>query len=272
MTDEPTSSNEPESGHPPTETMRTPRGQTYRKCAACGMYVPAHMEVCPECGAYEDEPEAPLAEEAPNAILSSAVVGVLLVALLVISLAPRPETSNASAGEDGVTSPEPRIENPEPEPRPEPDPRPKPDPEPEPEPRPQPEPQPEPEPTPFNPIVPTPTPTPAPPPPTPTPAPRSPTLELKDQLIQEYGAQLDESHPFAEEGQFIRLTLRDGRTPSGTIVRLERQQLLLETETGRVWIVFRQLAPESRIRVDRGERNAHIEEKALQEVLRRLQE
>jgi hypothetical protein len=90
--------------------------------------------------------------------------------------------------------------------------------------------------------------------------------------MEDFGRQLDESHPFAEEGQFIRLDLRDGRNISGTIVTMENQQLLLETEVGRRWIVYRQLAPASRIRVDRGERNAHIEEKALQEVLRRLQE
>jgi type IV secretory pathway VirB10-like protein len=230
------------------------------------MFIGSDATVCPECGAFEDETVPPVAEAKYNIILGIVVAAVALLALLAISTSPNGKEQQ----DNGIPSLQ--VED-VPPPTPVPTPTPvvvlQPTPVPQIKPTPKPNPVP-PTPTPFNPAPPTPTPVP-PPKPTPTPR-RSRTLELKDQLIEEYRQALDESHPMSKQGEFIRLTLTDGRNVSGTIDKKDNQQLLLDTETGKMIIVYRQLVTESRIRVDMSERNARLEEKALQEVLRRLQD
>jgi len=253
----------------------TPKQGTYRICEACGMYWDASQESCPECGAYEDEVVPPISNGKHAMILSIVMALILCLSMAVISLSSNQNGDRAGAlpslsGEEPGNSPTPTPGNiisllPTPTPIPQ---RPKPTATPKPIP---PTPVPVvPTPTPFNPIPPTPTPVPARPTPTPTPR-KSRTLELKEQLMEEFRVKLDETHPVAGPGDFVRLTLADGRIASGTIVRKDNTQLLLETPAGRIWIVYRNLVTESRIRVDDGERNARLEEKALQEVLRRLQ-
>jgi hypothetical protein len=89
--------------------------------------------------------------------------------------------------------------------------------------------------------------------------------------MDEFRADLDERFPMAKEGEFVRLTLRDNRTVGGTILRMEPNQLSLQTSSGQRWVVYRQLSRESRMRVDNGERETWVEEQALEEVLKRIQ-
>ncbi|MCH8511706.1 MAG: hypothetical protein LAT83_08625 [Kiritimatiellae bacterium] len=73
-----------------------------------------------------------------------------------------------------------------------------------------------------------------------------------------------------EEGQFARLTLTDGHVISGVIQQIGAVQLRITLpDTGDQPIMFRQLSQESRIRVDRNERAALIQERATEEALRR---
>ncbi len=258
-----------EDSPPPADTKGT-----YIICEACGMYWDPTSEVCPECGAFADEVVPPLANKKHALILSVVMAVILCLSLVAITVSSNesdhrsgslPNVDGEGMGDIPTPTPGTSIE-PLPTPTPAPV-RPKPTATPKPAPTPVPV---APTPTPFNPIAPTPTPVPAQPTPTPTPR-KSKTLELKEQLMEEFRVKLDETHPLAGPGDFVRLTLGDGRIVSGTIVRKDNTQLLLETPAGRIWIVYRNLVTESRIRVDEGERNARLEEKALQEVLRRLQ-
>jgi hypothetical protein len=241
------------------EPVQAPQG-SYRLCEACGMFIPVDADLCPECGAAADEDEAPLPNSAYHLGLSFVLGLILLSALFVLSRdrgeARRVELEqfNRLSTAGGTTG----VPGPSPTPVPA-------------------TPTPVPKPTatsiPFNPgmfeATPTPRPPPTPPPPTPTPK-RSRTLELKDELSLEYTRQLDENLPIAKMESFVRLTLTDGQVHSGTIKGQSPQGLLLGSSEGQVWLDFRQLVPESRLRVDASARASWVEEKTLQEVLRRL--
>ncbi|MDA3872787.1 MAG: hypothetical protein PF795_02370, partial [Kiritimatiellae bacterium] len=104
----------------------------------------------------------------------------------------------------------------------------------------------------------------------PEPAPRPlSTLDLRDQLAEEYTRELDEKYPMAEIGDAVELTFTDNRTIRGRIRRFETQELILETAIGQRGVLYRQLSRESRMRVDKMERNTWAQEKAVQEVLNR---
>jgi hypothetical protein len=137
---------------------------------------------------------------------------------------------------------------------------------------------PTPTPPPFNPedlgLAPAPTPVPRPVP-TPTLAPPTPTpvpsmLVIKDQLKRDMRRNLDEKAPVAKPGEDVTLTFRNNRSITGTLLRLEARQFQLQTSTGAQWFPYRQLLLESRLRVDASERETWLEERALEEVLKRL--
>lgn len=261
MTDDPASLG----GQPPAES--------YRTCSACGCAVHQACPCCPECGAYPGEAYPPSADVKVNLTLCILLGLILVLALLVLSrnrdAAARAEAekfSRISPSADSGERPPPAIPDP-PAPLPTATPT-----------------LPPPTPIPFNPadMAPKPTPVPRPtaaplptrPPPTPTPDPvptRSRTLDLKDQLAEEFRQELDEKMPMAKQGDYVRLTLRDNRVVSGSISRMDSNQLALQTSSGQRWILYRQLSRESRIRVDQSERDTWVEEKALEEVLKRLQ-
>ena len=81
---------------------------------------------------------------------------------------------------------------------------------------------------------------------------------------------LDERLPFARVGESINLTLLNNYRIRGTLIRLDARQLQLRTATGTQVIPYRQLSTDSRLRVDESERDTWLEERALEEVLRRL--
>lgn len=235
------------------------------------MFVPREMPICPECGAYADEVVPPVPDPKPNMVITALLALILILCLAALSrdrgeMRARERTAAMRLSVRSPGDPTIPEETATPEPLPEATPTPSPTPTPLP---------PTPTPIPFRPEDPEPSPTPVPTaaPPTPTPAPkRSRTLELKDQLVEEYREQLDQRHPRAEVGDYIRLTLTDGRGVGGTIDAMDGQQLQLKTPTGNVRLLYRQLSRESRLRVDESERNAFLEERALEEVLRRLRE
>jgi hypothetical protein len=241
---------------------------SYRLCEACGVFIPMDAELCPECGASEEEDESPLPNPAFNLSLTVVVALIMLAALFVLAQGREAARTNERKIRSrlSVTGPLPPPSTPTPRPTPLPPPTPVPPP-------PTPTPRPKPTPIPFTPdmfgATPTPLPTPVP---SPTPTPRSRTLELKDQLTLEFTQKLNEQLPLANVEDFVHLTMADGRTKvSGTIKSMSPQQLQLATPEGLRWIVYRQLAPDSRLRVDANERATWVEERALQEVLRRLQ-
>jgi hypothetical protein len=88
----------------------------------------------------------------------------------------------------------------------------------------------------------------------------------------EYRSQLDRNYPFAMPGEQVTLNTLNGDEEQGEILRMEEEQILLSTGRGEIRIPYRKLDPASRIRVDRREREAQLEEKALEEVIRRLRE
>lgn len=258
MTDDSEASN----GNPPS--------QSCYHCTACGCAVHQSRVCCPECGAFPGEETAPSADLKINLSLSLLLGVILCIALLALSRN-REEAARAEAEKfsrlnitlDPNGQPPPVVAQSTPTPVPTAIPLP-----------------PTPTPIPFKPedLAPKPGPTPRPlptsVPPTPTPIPeptRSSTLDLKDQLAEEYRRELDEKLPIAKAGDYIRLTLLDKRAISGTISRMDANQLALQTTAGQRWILYRQLARESRMRVDKSERDTWVEEKALEEVLKRLQ-
>ncbi len=253
-----------------------PSHESYRGCSACGCKYHQSRDCCPECGAYPGEEHCPSADIKLNLTLSLLLGLILLIALFALSRDRKGAAAmekekfsrivineNAMEGAPKEVTPPPVI--------------------------------PTVTPIPVVPVAPTPTPlppgvnpfkatpTPKPPPvptpvpqatatPTPVPEPTRPsTLDLKDQLADEFRKDLDTKLPLAKVGEYIRLTLRDNRTISGNITRLDNNQLALQSTSGTRWIPFRQLSRESRMRVDKSERETWVEEQALQEVLKRLQ-
>jgi len=248
--------------------------QSYRECVACGCQVHHSRDSCPECGAFPHEDYPPTADSKVTAILTSVLVGFLVLALFGLSRNKQEaakleaekfsrlelqETPTPVADKSHfLTSPTPTevplvVSTPLPL---------------------------TPTPIPFRPedfhSKPTPRPKPqatrVPVAPTPVPQPTRPsTLELKDQLADEFRTDLDNRFPMAKEGEYIRLTTLENRSMSGTIVTMEANQLALNSTRGQQWIVYRRLSRESRMRVDKSERETWVEEKALEEVLKRLQ-
>lgn len=238
---------------------------SYWICRACHCRVHWETEACPECGAYPEERDPPHPERGLHVLM-----GLLLVALLggALFLLSRDREAARAAEREQMTRLMPVTGD-----------------EPDPvvaataTPTPQPAvatatPVPTPTPLPFNPedlgLEPEPTvrPTPVPAPPTPTPVPSM--LDIKDQIKEEMAEDLDQRLPLANIGDPVTLTLRSNRTLSGTLLRLEARQLQLQSTTGAQWIPYRQLSPESRLQVDPSEREAWLEERALEEVLKRL--
>lgn len=257
---------------------------SYGTCPGCGLYIHHAQDQCPECGALAHETGTTHPRHPGTPFFTLVVAGIVAVCLYMLSrdkqefaaaeLArfrrltgeqvqrprPRPPAQPPVAPPSGgIPDPEPAPVPPPatpaplpfapetaevpPAPEPEPDPEPVPDPEPEPEP--ELEPEPEPEPAPLT------------------------TLELRDQLAEEYTRDLDERFPMAEIGAVVELTLSDNRTIRGRIRRFDSQEVILETAIGLRGVPYRQLSRESRMRVDRGERNTWAQERAVQEVLNR---
>ncbi|MDF3127632.1 hypothetical protein P0Y35_00340 [Kiritimatiellaeota bacterium B1221] len=254
----------------------SPSRESYRECSACGCKYHQSRDCCPECGAYPGEAHCPSADVKLNLTLSLLLGLILLIALFALSrdragaaAMEKEKFSRIKISEEGapgeIEVPPPPVEHPTATPMPLP-------------------PTPTPLPRGVNPFKATPTPKPPPPAPKPTPVPqptatptpvpeptRPSTLDLKDQLADSFRNELDSKMPLAKAGDYIRLTLRDNRTISGNITRLENNQLALQSTSGTRWIPFRQLSRESRMRVDKSERETWVEEQALQEVLKRLQ-
>ena len=226
------------------------------------MWIPARLDLCPECGAYRDETTPPQPNRTYDLLLTLTVGGVLLAALVILAIrSPLPVDPDPSSS---LLAPE-AFPTPTPTPWPTPTPLP----------QPTPTPLPRPTPTPFNPILVAATPTPVPtatPIPLPTPTPNSRTFELRDRILLEYRSQLDRNYPFAMPGEQVTLNTLNGDEEQGEILRMEEEQILLSTGRGEIRIPYRKLDPASRIRVDRREREAQLEEKALEEVIRRLRE
>jgi len=244
------------------------REGSYRVCEACGAYIPKDAHPCPECGADEDEDLAPLPIRQYDWMLFMVLSALLLAALLLLSR----NREAARALEDQVNNKlRPIEEGGAPAPTPTPKAPPKPTATPLPLPTPTPKPPPTPTPIPFTPemfgATPTPTSTPIP---TPTPK-RSKTLELRDQIAQEFRKTLNTEYPRAKVGDPVRLTTVDGRVFNGTVMAYGNQQVQVNLPEGPKYFMFRQLEPQSRLRVDPSERETWVEEKALEEVLKRLQ-
>jgi hypothetical protein len=251
-----------------------PAPGTYRLCDACGVYVPAEADPCPECGAdIGDVLAVPDRHTYGGIWLGLVVVALLVLSLLALSSdrQARREAERAlrnALASEALRDPQGPIPTPVPTPVPSPLPTPTPLPVTEPTARPSPVPTvawtevfgatPTPEPT----AIPEATPV----------AVRSSTLQLKDQLIAEWTLKLQETLPMYEPNQFVRLVLTGNRTENGTLLKLDNQFLVLgKGGGGQLRIFYRELLPESRLRVDAGERATYVEEKALEEVLRRME-
>jgi hypothetical protein len=240
---------------------------TYRLCEACGLYVPSDEDICPECGAGQGDVLATPDHHSLGGIwLGLVVAGILILSLWILSRDREVHRAAEKIHRNILRSETlgvPLQAKPTPPPKPTATPPPRPTPTLAPKATPT---------TPWTQVFGA-TPTPAPTA-TPEPAPvvaRSASLELKDQLIVELSRKLDETLPMYEPGAFIRLVLTANRTESGTLLRLENQYLILSKGPAtQLRISYRELAPESRIRVDSSERSAFVEEKALEEVLRRM--
>jgi hypothetical protein len=248
--------------------------QSYRECVACGCQVHQSRDACPECGAFPHEDYPPTADSKVTVILTSVLVGFLALALFGFSrnkeAAAKLETEKFSRLElqetlTPLSDKSPFLTSPTPTEVPLVVPTPLPA---------------SPTPIPFRPedfqtqptLQPLPQATQVPVAPTPVPEPTRPsTLELKDQLADEFRADLDNRFPMAKEGEYVRLTTLENRIMSGTIVTMEANQLALNSTRGQQWVVYRRLSRESRMRVDKSERETWVEEKALEEVLKRLQ-
>lgn len=250
-----------------TQPPEHPR--SYRTCEACGCEVHLSRSCCPECGAFPHEDHPPAADTKLN--LFFALLFAVILAGVLVGFSRNREAAALAEQEKfsrlNITLTDPQedlvVAVPTPTPTALPTPIPA-----------------TPTPAPFSiedlRVDPTATPVPAPTriPPTPTPVPeptRSSTLDLKDELAEEFLADLDERFPMAKVGQFIRLTMRDNRVVSGTILQLEANQLALRNANGQTWVTYRLLSRRSRMQVDKSERETWAEERALEEVLKRLQ-
>ena len=248
----------------PEPTPKAPPKETYRLCQACGSLIPHSAAHCPECGAYPGEEEPPVPVHTRSIAGFSVMLACFLAALLLLmqnhnlQASPQADLANRLAPADPALLPTPT-----------PTPLPPPPPTPVPEPTPVPPP---PTATPVPQVIAPPEPTPVPPPP-PTPIPRrTRTQELREEVVAEFTMRLDQNFPMHRQGDVVRLVLVDGQVVNGTLVQIAPGQLLLRMQRGDNWLAFRQLSQESRIRVDPSERSAFIEERALEEVLRRLQQ
>ncbi|MEX2607454.1 MAG: hypothetical protein WD708_08925 [Kiritimatiellia bacterium] len=259
---------------------------SYGICPGCGLHIHHAQEQCPECGTLAHETGSSFPRHPGTPFFTLLIAVILGVCLLILS---RDKQKFAKAEQDyfhrltgeqiqrprhrDPASPSPNSPSdfpPDPEPPRKPSPTPAP-PSPtatpvpfspeelgvpaalEPDPAPPPEPEPEPE---------------AEPEAEPEPRPLS-TLELRDQLVEEYTRELDEKYPMAKVGDVVDLTQTDNRTIRGRIRQFGTQELILETSIGQRNVLYRQLSRESRMRVDRVERNTWAQEKAVQEVLNR---
>jgi len=263
----------------PSETSSPKAPGTYRTCTACHCRVHRDLEICPECGAHPGEHDAPQSDARVRMILSSILLLILAGALFLLSQN-REEARSQELATVTLLAPEHEATTTGPEPAPDPQ-TPLPAateviPTPVPTPTPPPVPSPSPTPPPFQPedlglepeqqVPVEPTPTPAPPTPTPVPS----ILDRKDQVKAEMRQELDRRLPLAQTGDVLNLTLRNNREISGTLLQLQAQQFQLETSTGAQWIPYRQLSPQSRLRLDPSERDTWLEERALEQVLKEL--
>lgn len=224
---------------------------------------------CPECGAEagEDHP-ARHRRRTATPLLASAVTLLLIAALALLSLDRTQSlaTENTRLAQLAPLETDPGLPPLLPEPTPTPLPTPT-----------RRIAAPTPAPTPIPRILPQPTPIPqiALPTPTPTPRPltRAERIQLRRaELIEKYTQILDEAQPLYRVGQRIQIRLTDGTTQSGTLLQLASGQIELRLPTGENrWFFSRQLAPETRLRVDPSERQALVEERAMRDALRELQ-
>jgi len=274
MTDEPPS---PSDSHSPG---------SYRVCEACQCQYHTSQDSCPECGAFPGETIPPSADAKINLTLTLALGGILALCLFALS---RDREEAAALEQEAFSRLDTQMTDSEPEPPPGSSSTPTPFPTATPVPRPTPIPF---HPNDFNPVPPAQTPTPDTPPvttppvttppvtsppispPTATPVPettRPSTLELKAQIAEKLRKDLNEQLPLAKQGDFIRLTLRNNRTISGTIIRLDHDQVGIQSTRGSLFLPYRELSTRSRMQVDQSERDTWVEEQALKEVLKSLE-
>lgn len=96
--------------------------------------------------------------------------------------------------------------------------------------------------------------------------------QRRDELAERFARILDENHPMHRPGDRITLRLNDGTTQTGILLQLASGQVQLRLPTGEArWFLSRQLAPETRVRVDPSERQTLVQERALQEALQEME-
>ncbi len=96
--------------------------------------------------------------------------------------------------------------------------------------------------------------------------------QRRAELIEEYTRVLDENHPMHQPGERITLRLTDGTTQTGVLLNLASGQVQLRLPTGEArWFFSRQLAPETRVRVDPSERQTLVQERAWEDALSEMQ-
>jgi hypothetical protein len=278
---------------PAPATPAAPRNESYRLCGACGLLTRRHDPFCPECGA---EPGAEHPARPPHthekSVCTFIVFLALLGALVLLSLN-RTAAIEAETLQRRVLAPiDPAGIVPPPAPAeladvPAPDVQPA-----APVPAPT---QPPPavvrdapaEPDPFgdsddddvfanvdeDPFGQPDTPPATAAPDEPAPPTRAERIQQRRaELIEEYTALLDQNHPMHRVGERVTLRLNDGTTQSGVLQQLASGQVQLRLATGEArWFFSRQLAPETRLRVDPSERQAIVEERAWEEALREIQ-
>lgn len=258
---------------------------TYRICTACQCRIHQSLERCPECGAYPGEIYPSRLPRKTGMVLKVLLVLFLGAALYLLSRN-REEAREAELEEITVLSPS-RVASTSPEPPPETPPADDTDPiegstgtddvvNPFESPQPVPTPMvPETVATPEPRVIPTPTPRPLPTPtatplPQPTPSPTPSVLDEKEKVKQELSRALDQQAPLAKPGDTVRLTLQNGQQIEGTLLQTAPRQFKLDSAIGSQWIPYRQLNLQSRLQVDARERDAFLEEKALEQILNRL--
>jgi len=280
----------------PTESqnIETRSKESYRLCGACGILVRRSEPVCPECGAPpgEDYPGE------PSHSVEKTVFGFLTVFLIFGALVLLSQNRDAARGAESVRlrilapmDPAEHIRPPEPEHTARPaeaaapaftpvaPPPPPPGPETAAPPAAHPAPAPFPpaapldddpfgQPDPLAPLAP-----PAPGPAEPEPPTRAERIQQRrSELIEEYTRVLDENHPMYRPGERVTLHLNDGTSQTGVMLQLASGQVQLRLPTGEArWYFSRQLAPETRVRVDPSERQALVQERAWEQALREMQ-
>ena len=82
--------------------------------------------------------------------------------------------------------------------------------------------------------------------------------------------QLNQRAPLIQIGEQTTLSLTNNRTVSGILLRREGRQFQIQSTLGAQWVPYRSLTLESRLRIDSSEREAWLEERALEQVLQSL--